>query len=239
MAYPQQLQDLIKDVKSRLNESANSNAARLSSGADNTATIESDATITQYINEALADIARTCYPIFEGMVTTTGNRIIPFKSLTPATSGYQLWAARTVVFNGITLTHCSLSTLSQWYPSYLSDGFGTPRYWYEIGTDSVGIYPVPSSPATLNVFGLAIPKFLSSSSDVPAIIPDLEKLLVFYAAAQVALKNSENTELAPKAQIWMTEYEQGKADLLKRLWQQDPLLANAHYPAVAQAVPTA
>jgi hypothetical protein len=234
MAYPLQLADLIADVKSRLNEAVNTTVAQLSSGNGPAPVILSDTTITQYLNEAMAGIARESYPIFDAgsYNVPASTSIVPFNALT-VSSGAAIWAARGVSYNGIALIHCGHSVLETWFPTWTVDPPSVPLYWFENGTDGIGIYPSPSvASLPLGVFGLAIPKLLSSSVDVPSIMPDIEKLLVYYAAGQVALKNSEDARLGPKAQIWMTEYDEGRQSLLSRLWRQDPALAQAHYPSL-------
>ncbi|MGO8670984.1 MAG: ubiquitin-activating E1 FCCH domain-containing protein [Capsulimonadaceae bacterium] len=68
-------------------------------------------------------------------------------------------------------------------------------------------------------------------SDVPAwLAPDAAKLLVFHAAARIALKNAEDPSLSLRESPWWSEWEVGKEALLARLWQDDPQLAAAHYP---------
>ena len=238
MPYPQQLTDLQNDVLSRVNEASSSTAGDLRSGNGASATIATLATITQNLNEGSADLARYAYPIQDTGTYTSlpiGTQYVSLSSasLTMGTTGNVLWAARSVTWNGTPLTHCSRSSIEQWYTALGTwpNDSGTPLYWYENGEDGIGIYPLPSTAKTLKISGLVIPKQLSSGSDVPTWFqPDQVKLIVFQAAGRLALKNLDDPSLAERAQVWLGEFEKGKNELLIRLWQTDPQLAAAHFP---------
>jgi hypothetical protein len=232
MAYPPTLADLRSDVLSRLAEPVNSPAGQLDPGTSDTPTITTAATITQYLNEAQEDLARSCYPVVDyGTLasTPTGTQALSFSSLT-VTSGKKIWAARGVSWNGVALSHCSRSALDVWFPTWITDANGTPAYWYEQGEDGIGLYPKPSAAQSTVVNGLAVPVRLSADGDIPTWLPaDRTPLLVYYAASMIAAKNTQNPSLAPRAPLWRQEYEAGKAELLARLVASDPKLAQAHF----------
>jgi hypothetical protein len=115
---------------------------------------------------------------------------------------------------------------------------GTPAFWFDQGEDGIGLYPHPATTQTVTVSGLAVPKRLALDTDVSGwLLPDLAKLLVFYAAAMIGLKNLQNALLQARAPLWRQEYEAGKSALLTRLLQTDPILARAHYPLPTPPAP--
>jgi hypothetical protein len=237
MAYPQTLTDLQNDVLSRLNEASNSTAGDLRSGTGGSSTIGTAATITQYLNEASADIARYCYPIvdvatYTSLPATTLYVSFANSNLTLGTSGDRIWAARSVSWNGTPLGHASRSATEHWYGPTFPTDTGTPLYWYEQGADGIGIYPTPSTAKTLSISGLVFPPLLTNGTDVPTWFQaDQVKLIVFQAAGRLALKNADDPSLAERGPVWLAEYQKGKEALLARLWQEDPDLAAAHFPS--------
>jgi hypothetical protein len=235
MAYPQTLTDLQNDVLSRLQEASNSTAGDLVSGTGAASTTSTAATITQYLNEASADLARYAWPIWDsGTYTLPASTLsVTFESLTVA-DGNVMWAARDVSWNGTPLTYFRQSALESWYQTTFPTDTGTPLWWAEQGQAGIIVYPTPSTQQALTVYGLAVPKQLSSGSDVPSWFgPDQVKLVVFNAAARLALKNAEDATLTIRDMPWWNEWERGKEALLTRLWQEDPLLAQAHFPKPA------
>lgn len=232
MAYPPTLADLQAAVLNLLSEGQNSPAAAFTPG-DGTALVQStNVTITSWLNEAAADLARGCYPVddFGTLTVPTGTQSFSLSSLT-VTSTNVLWAVDGVTWGTVSLRPVDVSVLRSYYKTWTTDANGTPKFWYWQGNDGVGLYPKPSSQVSTVVYGLAVPKQLSSSLDTAAWLePDLDKLLIWYAAAKVSMRNLQRADLAQRGQVWMGMYEAGKAALLDRLWARDPLRARAHYP---------
>lgn len=105
----------------------------------------------------------------------------------------------------------------------------TPLYWYRDGEMSVGVHPRPSAAGVLKVGGYAVPAPMADASLTLAWIPDdLTRLLVWYAAAKVALKNLEDQSLAMRAPEWQGLYDQGRMDLWSKI---DARIKKAHYPS--------
>jgi hypothetical protein len=226
------LANLRGDVLSRLNEAGNSSAGNLETGDGSAATITTAATITQYLNEAAADLARTAFPVVNvGTFAWPSGAQAAVLSNFAVADGSTLWAARGVVWNGQALTHCSRSALENYYPTWAADAPGTPLFWFDTGQNGISLYPIPSATQNVVANGLAIPPPLASDGDIPAWLPaDMAKLLVFYAAYMIAAKNAEDASLASRVEIWRGEYESGKAELLGRLAMTDPLLARTLTP---------
>ena len=233
MAYPPTLTDLQNDVLSRLSETDASHAGDFLPGDNSSTLITTKDTITQYLNEAQEDLARSCYPVLDyGTVATpTGTQSLALSGLT-VPSGNSLWVARGVSWNGQPLQRCSRSALEVWYPTWVTDVAGTPAYWYDQGEDGIGLYPRPSSTQTTLVNGLAVPARLVNGTDTPSWLQaDRTPLLVWYACWAVAAKNIQNDALSARGPVWRQEYEAGKAQLLARLWARDAQLAAAHFGA--------
>jgi hypothetical protein len=191
MAYPSTLQDLVNDTKTRLNLPQDTTAGQFNNGSGNTVITTTDATITQYLNDAIADICRRCYPFYgEKTITnapavTVGSRaggIVSFADLASGT-GPRVWAVNAAAWNNAEMYHTSLTALKVWKTDYLT-GSGTPAYWYEQGTAAIGLYPAPAASGALWVSGLAIPALLVNLTDVCPLAPDLANLAVFSACGR-------------------------------------------------------
>lgn len=230
--FPAQLGDVINDVLSLLGEDSNSTAGDLRSGTGASSTISTAQTITQYVNESCAELARGAYPVNDYGIFTlpSGSASFSFTALT-TTTGNVIWAPRGVAWNGIALDRCSRTAAELWSPSWTTDANATPAYWYPQGTDGVGLSPKPSSSSTVTVYGVAIPKLLANTTDpLNWLQPDLVKLIEFRTAARLAMRNAEDPSLGPRAELWNAEWEAGKQALLSRLWAEDPYFAELHYP---------
>ena len=231
MAYPPTLADLQNDVLSRLSETDDSPAGDYLPGDNSGAIITTKDTIAQYVNEASAELARTCYPIADvgSYALPMGAQTAPYTVFVCA-SGHTLWSARRVVWNGVELAYYARSAFEFWYPNAETDPNGTPILWYRQGHDGIGLYPRPATTQTTTVYGLAIPKQLVNGTDVATWFqPDILKLPVMQAASRLAERNNQNPALIARAAEWAQEFEQGRDDLLTRLWQTDPSLARFHY----------
>jgi hypothetical protein len=240
--YPPQLVDMQDDVLARLGETNVSLAAAFLKGNTNDSPelISTRDMITLYLNEGGADLARACYPVSDkgSFDVPAGTMTIPYTSFT-CTSGNVLWSARRVVCNGVELEYYSQEAFEFWHPTAETDDAGAPTVWYRQGHDGIGIYPQPDATVTTTVYGLAIPKLLEDDTDTASWLqPDIVKLMVYYAAAQVGRQNTQDPDLAARIDVWTQSYMQGQQDLLTRLWQTQPQLARFHYtPPMGPAVP--
>lgn len=219
------------DVLSRLAEPSDSDAGAFEPGDGTSSLISTRETITQYLNDASADLARTCYPLADkgSCDLPAGTMTIPFTSFT-CTSGNTLWSARRVVCGGVELEYYSQEAFEFWYPTAETNPNGTPAVWYRQGHNGIGLYPRPDSTVTTTVYGLAVPALLVDDTDTADWLqPDIVKLMVFYASSMIAAKNTQNAVLAARTAAWRQEYEAGKQDLLTRLWQTQPQLARFHF----------
>ncbi|MEO7714973.1 MAG: hypothetical protein ABIY70_02120 [Capsulimonas sp.] len=232
----QSLGALQRDVLSRLNEADNSSAGNLETGTGMGATVATAATITQYLNEAAADLARSAFPIVQaGTFSWPGGAQAALLSVFTVPESLTLWFARGVAWGGTALTHCSRSALENYYPTWAADAPGTPLYWYDTGQNGIGLYPIPSASQTVVANGFVLPSPLVDADDEPSWLPsDLTKLMVFYAAVMIAQKNLEDPSLAARADLWRAEYERGKAQLLSKLAASDPLLTRTLAAASGQ-----
>ncbi|HEX5323838.1 MAG TPA: hypothetical protein VFW40_08640 [Capsulimonadaceae bacterium] len=238
MASPN-LTDLQNQVFALLHEAQDSPVAELDATPGGSVVITTAAQITTKLNEACADLARNAVPT-PGTATLSSQTAASYaySSLATADTG-QLWYARSVSFAGFALISISRSALERWYPTWQTDATGSPAYWFRNGIEGFGIYPTPASSGTLAVAGFEIPPDLSSGTDtLAAWLPDhLTKLVVWYAAAQIALQNEEDMSLKGRAVTWSQAYMEGVAELQKQLWQSDPTLARGLWGAPLSGPP--
>jgi hypothetical protein len=219
----------------RINEANNSAVGALLSGSDGTLIADTSAALTDYLNEAAADLCRTCYPLaVTGSVAGVAAGVVPLSTLVVA-DGSTVWAVRNVRFAGNPLLRSSRSYAELQYPSLLTAA-APPVLWFMSGSSQLGLAPAPAIAGVVTVAGFGIPPKLVADGDVAGWLePDLEKLLIFYAAAQICLKNMEDSSLAARAEVWMQQYEQGKQVQVLRLHKSDPALFDAHFAGVTVA----
>lgn len=137
-----------------LNETNTSVVAELASGVGGLPEYTSDVAILLYLNEAAAEMARSCV-LIEGnaSIGPTTNRLNSLIS----SSVYHPFS----VANGATrLTHCGEMELQAYDLSYVATT-GTPTNWYRNGVYNIGLYPTPTSSVTLTVTGATIPTAIS------------------------------------------------------------------------------
>ncbi|MDE2105225.1 MAG: hypothetical protein KGL39_48820, partial [Patescibacteria group bacterium] len=96
-----------------------------------------------------------------------------------------------------------------------------PNYWYQDGPFNIGLYPKPSSTATVTVDGFVIPVPYVAASDAAAWLPDdLSHLLVWYAADMIARKNMEDQALSARSDDWREWrflYDTARQDLWSKI----------------------
>lgn len=224
---------LYKETLRLLNESLDSSLGELGDGSGliDTAT---NVTITDYLNEAIAETCRTCiYVPAKGASTTQTNPVINLHDLTVdanylltptltppsviSNDATTLWFPLTVVAGTTSLVHCSEPTLRAYSPSFEADATGTPKYWYRNGQNSIRVYPAPSATTVFTVYGCGvIADLVANDTNVNiTIIPDdlQVKMWPAYAAYKIALKNTDDQSVAQRA-LWGNWYNEARM----RLW---------------------
>lgn len=215
-----------------LAQEADSDLASLPTGTTAGATtLTSTSQINRWINEGIALLARTCLPLpARGTKTlVAGENTIRLLTLVYGAQVSRIWACRTVQVGTVTTAHLSRSVVETHYPMWDATG-GTPRYWFEDSEGTVSLFPAPdtASPKNMVVSGFAVPVALvADTSALPWLSPDIANLVACYAARQAALKNAEDSEIAPRAGIWAQQWDEGRM----LLWQNiDPRTREAHFP---------
>ena len=225
------LQDIIDDTKSRLNEAQNSPLGGLATGTSPALALTTDAAITQLTNEALGDLCRfggLAIPDQATGAQALGAFFVPYAGLT-LVSGNSLWVARDVSFAGVRLIRIAPGQHAVKYSVAVLAG--TPAEWAYQGADGFVLGPTPAAAGALAVRGLAVPKALAAPTDLvtPFLPIDLRRLLCYFNAYYLAIKNKEDATLLAAAAGWKTEYEAGKTQMLRRLAHLDPTTFQAFY----------
>jgi hypothetical protein len=227
-------QTLVNQTLVLLNEAADSDIGDLDTGDGGAPTITTTAAVVYYLNEAKEKLCRTCFPLYgvASKAAVSGQSAYDFHSLTVASpySSGRLWAARSVSYNGVALLHAGRAALERRYPTWQTDASGVPTVWSEEGPNGIILYLPPSGTLTIAVAGLVIPADMSagSLSDAQGWISEGEaRLLVLYAASQIAYKNFEDDTLIGRANLYMNEFNSA---CLARWQRIDMLLRKAHYP---------
>lgn len=198
-----------------LNETQTSVVGELANGIGGSATVTSDLTIADYINEAAKEMCRSCvYEPATISVTSTTARLNALSSTT-------VWFPMTVSVGGTPLTHCGEPELRVYDYTYITTS-GIPTHWYRAGEWNVGIYPVPSPAVTLSITGASVPASIASGSGTLSFAPDdvLLKAIPCYVAAKLALKNFDDPSLVGRA-FWKDWYDIARMNLWLQL---DPSL---------------
>lgn len=221
------LLEIRQDILSILGQSSNSKAGQLPSGVGTTPDITTTQTLDQYINEGQADLARTSWPWEDNGTATVadGSRGVKFGSLTTDGGGV-IFSASSVTWNGVSLRRVSRDIASIRFRTIETDANSDPAYWSEWELDGVLLFPWPADTEDVFVVGLATPPLLADDDDVPTFLPaDQHKLLSYYGAWKIAVKNTQNDDLAPRNQIWSAMYNDGKQALYERAMKTQSSLA--------------
>ena len=137
---------LRNEVLKLLNETDASIVGELATGIGGAATVLSDSTILDYLNEGAKEMTRTCcYEQGTIQILTTTARVNSFSSTA-------LWYPQLVKISTTILTHCGEQELQAFNYNYLNET-GTPLYWYRNGPYQLGLYPKPSTAVTVDVTG--------------------------------------------------------------------------------------
>lgn len=207
------LATLRNDALLLLNEASNSVIGDLPDGTGGVTTA-STAIIDSFINEAAAELARSCvYISGSGIVSNFSGTECNYAS----TSVWYPMAVHlvTVGAGSITrLTHTSELRARAWWPQYesltsavtLPNGHSTssPFFWWRKADQKLYIFPSATN-VDVNINGAILPPAITS--DVSAsFLPDdvLRNTLPVYAAMKLAMKNLDDPSLASRIQLWQT-----------------------------------
>lgn len=222
-------QTLYKETLRLLNESLDSSVGEFGNGSGGI-DVTTAQTITDYLNEGIAETCRTCiYVPARGAITQT-NPIINLHSLTLSSTYVEtplapneindatsMWFPLSVVAGSTSLVHCSEPTLRAYSPTFEADATGTPKYWYRNGQNSIRVYPAPATSTQFTVYGCGTIADLAANDNSVniTIIPDdvQIKMWASYAAYKVALKNTDDPSVAQRA-LWGNWYNEARM----RLW---------------------
>lgn len=218
------LTDLRNDTLILLNEVgtiANSPIGALPDGSGGTDVVTTTVTIDQFINEAAAEMARSCIFI-PASVTVAGHT-----GSVVSTSTTGIWFPMSVTVAGTLLQHTSDTRLRAWQPNFetftgtltLPNGGTTtsPTYWYRREPRTIGIFPTVASPSAVAIYGASVPPTITAVVDATFAADDiLRNTLPVYAAYKLAMKNLDDPSLAARIQLW----QQWWFDSTQKLWNQ-------------------
>lgn len=206
--------DVLNRCLRRLREAANSTAIQLDSGVNSTPTLASGVSFLELLNDATAEIARSCYPV-PGDGTVSWAASTPSKLLTDLTitgTAGTLWEPLNVRFGAsVFLEEMGGDVLQSRYGGGRLATAGTPQFWAKVGQDARGIalYPTPSTgPTTVAVEGWLIPPRLANVGDTVAFVATDElRALETRLCAEIAAMNLDDEGLAARAPVWWGDYE--------------------------------
>lgn len=214
-----------------VSEAANTEGGALPSGSGGTDTANTDDFLTYELNQAKNIIAREAWPLRAfGQVTFPGNQqVLGFAEMSTA-DGSTIINCLRVSGPGGPLRLSDFSFLSintpPGSPIPYADASGVPLYWYREGNSGIGIAPYPTADTVLNISAYYVPADMVGDSDTAAwLAPDLVRVLVFYAAAMYAKKNTNDNSLAAYSDIWMGEFDRMKQQLQSAFVAANPKLA--------------
>ena len=211
------LTTLRADTLTLLNEASNSVIGDYADGTGGT-TVNTTTNIDVYLNEAQAEMARSCVfiPGTHTTASTTGREF----SLTAT----NIWFPMSVTVGTTPLVHTSDTRLRAWQPNFetatgtitLPNGGTTtvPYYWFRKQPQVVGVFPSGTS-VTYIVYGASLPATITTGQDA-TFAPDdvLRNSLPVYAAMKLAMKNLDDPSLAARIQLWREWW----FDTCTRLW---------------------
>jgi hypothetical protein len=224
-----QLQTLIAETKRLLNEATDTSVGEVGSGSG-TVTTQSDATITDYINEAVNECCRTCIYVPAKATITQANGIInlaevsldsnyiPTATGTPPITNIndasKMWFPMSVFVGATPLVHCAEPNLRAFNLSF-ETSTGTATHWYRAGQYIIKTYPMPTTSTAFTVYGAGtVTNYVNLTDNITIIPDDLQlKCWAAYAAYKLTLKNTDDPSLAQRA-FWGNWYN----EVRMRLW---------------------
>jgi hypothetical protein len=228
----QTIAQLRKEVYKLLNEATNTTLGAVSSGTGTIAAgNESDATINQFLMEAIAEMCRTCVAVpASGTLSYSANTRTAFLStvsVTNPTSG-AIWFPTDVYIGGTRLIHASESSVRAndlTYASAVTTSVANVQYWYRQDNYAISLYPYNStSSMTATVYGYGIPNVdlsgIAGTDDLKSysFIPDdlLRQTIPAYAAVKLVMKNIDDPTLVDRLS-WRNWYNEGRMKLYLQL----------------------
>jgi len=133
----------------------------LPDSAGGSVVVSTETTIDQFINDAAAEMARSCVYIPTTLSTTS------FTGSTLSLATSSIWFPISVAVGTTMLQHTSDFRLRAWQPNFetfsgtltLPNGGTTtsPTYWYRREPQTIGLFPSVTSSSTINVYGAGLP----------------------------------------------------------------------------------
>jgi len=114
----------------------------------------------------------------------------------------------------------------------MTDAGGAPTSWYPSG-DTIALYPVPTTAATIKATGPGIPTDLSYNLLNQPIVwlqDDMSIYLVQRAAIKMTIRNApEDSILTGKVITWMKECLQSQTRFADKIISDDPYMFNRYF----------
>lgn len=196
-----------------LNEVNDTVVGEVATGVGGTATSDTDDAILLYLNEAAADMCRSCVynPVTVSITGHTGRTYSHSQGLLVNPMIVKLSTDISP------LTHCGENELRSYDLNYMHV-VGSPSYWYRIGTTSIGFYSSPAASVDFSITGSGLQTPITEGSGVYSFISDdlLMQALPAYAAQKLALKNYDDPSLVGRA-FWKDWYDQVRMQLWTRM----------------------
>jgi hypothetical protein len=196
-----------------LNEVNDTVVGEVATGVGGTATSDTDEAILLYLNEAAADMCRTCvyHPVNVNVTSHTGRTYTYSQGLLVNPISVKLPA------DTVPLIHCGENELRSYDLNYQA-ATGTPSYWYKIGASQIGFYYAPTTAIDFTVSGSGLQASILEGSGTYSFVADdlLLQALPAYAAQKLALKNYDDPSLVGRA-FWKDWYDQVRMQLWTRM----------------------
>jgi len=240
---------LRSQVITLLNENTNTSIGNQETGTGGGATVATNTTIDQFLDEGASRICRSFYPLpGKGTIDVNGKRIVSLRSVSawiePGSSsdGSTLHCCYDIVIGGVLLKGDSFMASKLSATNYLT-AIGTPAKWHEISSESIGLVPTASTSTTATIYGFVVPPSITASPNTASWIPDdLASLLVIYAAARIVQKNADDSTLYARLKDHATHfdamarliYEKMEDDLKVSFYPTPPLSLFGMVTAAAQ-----
>lgn len=167
-----------------------------------------DDEIRAYLWDAECDLGSTLHCNQVTTALTTSASVQEYSRPT----GYE--AIHRIQYSGVRLKKVDFRELeAQDSPGYSGSQYsGNPTSYYE-WADKIGLWPIPTTAATVNVWGVAQPAVITSSSTAFSIPVQFTPYLADYALYRMYLKDQDDGRADVHEKLW----EDNKAKAL-RMW---------------------
>lgn len=224
----------VQRVLRRLSEAANSPSGNFETGAGGPPVLTTSQAITDYANEGVSILCRTCWPVIRLFTASPSapTQYLSYADLAVGSPSYTAWQA---LQGGVSWTpnggapspllYCSEAALASRYPGYQNLPAGNPTNWFRRGADGIGLFVAAAANignVTLN--GMAVLPVASLTGPMYPDLPDdiLSPTVETYVCAMIAAVNSQDATLGNKAGLWMAQFEGLRRQLHDRI---DPAMA--------------